>query len=219
MERMDKVVIQAEPRTVIGKQVGALRREGKLPGVIYGHNVKPTPILMDLRTASRILAGLTASSLVSIALDGKETSALVREKQRDFIRGTLLHVDFQAVSLTEKIKTKVGIELVGLAPAVKDFNAVIVNGLEALEVEAFPQDLPERFTVDISQLVRIGDALHVRDIPVSEKVTVLDQPDEMIVLATASKEEEEAPVAEVTTEEPEVLERGKKEEEEEGGAG
>ncbi|MDD5369353.1 MAG: 50S ribosomal protein L25 [Anaerolineaceae bacterium] len=214
---MEKVVIQVEPRTVIGKQVGALRRAGKLPGVIYGHNIQPTPILMDLRTASRILAGLTASSLVSINLDGKETSALVREKQRDFIRGTLLHVDFQAVSLTEKIRTKVGVELVGLAPAVKDFNAVIVNGLDALEVEAFPQDLPERFTVDISQLKELGDAIHVRDIIVSEKVTVLDQPDEMIVLATVSKEEEEAPVAEVSAaEEPEIIERGKKEEEEEG---
>lgn len=211
---MDKVVIKAEHRNITGKKVGALRRQGKLPGVIYGRHVEPTPIVLNLRDASRTLAGLTASSLVSIDLDGTETATLVREKQRDFIRGTLLHVDFQAVSLTEKIRAKVAIELTGVSSAVKDFNGVVVNPLEALEVEAFPQDLPERFVVDISTLKVIGDAIYVRDIPVSENVEVLDEPEEVVVVITLTKEEE-VPEAEVTAEEePEVIERGKKEEEE-----
>jgi len=217
MDRMEKVVLQAEHRSVTGKKVGALRRQGKLPGVIYGHNVPPTPIVMDLRDASKILGGMTASSLVSIALDGKERSTIVREKQRDFIRGTLLHVDFLAVSLTEKLRANVSIELSGLSPAVKDYNGIVVTGLNELEVEALPQDLPERFTVDISRLTQIGDGIYVRDIQVSDKVQVLDSPDDMIAVVTgAAKEEEEVPVAEAPSmEEPEVIERGKKEEEEE----
>ncbi len=216
MDRMEKVVLQAEHRSVTGKKVGALRRQGKLPGVIYGHHIEPTPIVLDLRDASKILSGMTASSLVSIQLDGKEQSTIVREKQRDFIRGTLLHVDFLAVSMTEKLRAKVGIELNGLSPAVKDYNGIVVTGLTELEVEALPQDLPERFTVDISGLANIGDGIYVRDIVVSEKVQVLDSPDEMIAVVTGGTKEEEAPVAEAPAiEEPEVIERGKKEEEEE----
>jgi large subunit ribosomal protein L25 len=171
---------------------------------------------MDAHTTSRTLAHMTASSLVTIELEGKDFPALVREKQRNFIKGNLLHVDFQVVSMTEKLRTSVGIEIVGLAPAVKDFNAILINGLDELEVECLPQDLPERIVVDISGLMKIGDGIHVRDIPVSDKVEILDEKDEMIILATAAhEEEEEVVVAEVVEEEPEVIERGKKEEGEE----
>ncbi len=217
MDRMDKVVLEAENRTVLGKKVGALRRQGKLPGVIYGHHVDPTPITMDLREASRILGAMTASSLVTLRLDGKDLAALVREKQRDFIRGTLRHVDFQAVSLTEKIRTKVGIVFTGVSPAVKDYNGIVVSGIGELEVESFPQDLPERFIVDISKLTNIGDGIYVRDIQVSDKVEISNSPDDMIALVTApAAEEEEVPAVEAAAgEEPEVIERGKKEEEEE----
>ncbi|MBM3153057.1 MAG: hypothetical protein FJZ96_12795, partial [Chloroflexi bacterium] len=103
----------------------------------------------------------------------------------------------------------------GVSPAVKDFNAVLVAGLDSLEVECFPQDLPERIKVDISVLAVIGNGVHVRDIVLSDKVTVLDQPDEMIVLATAPKVEAVVEEAVTVAEEaePEVIEKGKKEEE------
>jgi len=212
---MEKNVLNAVRRTVTGKKVGALRREGKLPGILYGHNIAATPILMDLREASRILPSLTASSLVSIHLDGAEHSVLVREKQRDFIRGTLLHVDFQVVSLTEKIRTNVNIILQGTSPAVKDFNGLVMTGLTELEVESFPQDLPERFVVDISNLANIGDGIYVRDIPTPANVEIFGNPDEMVVLIATSGVEEEEVVEAPAVEEPEVIEKGKKEEEDE----
>jgi large subunit ribosomal protein L25 len=217
---MDKVVLKATPRSVKGKQVRALRRAGELPAVIYGHNVEPVSISLNAHQATQVLNRLTASSLVSIDLDGKEYPTLVREKQRNWVKGTIIHVDFQAVSLTEKIRADVSIVLTGLSPAVKDFNAVMVSTMESLEVEGFPQDLPARVLVDISSLAKIGDGLRVRDIVLSDKVRVLNEPDTMIVLATAPKEEKvEEVVAEVVegveTAEPEVIEKGKKEEEEE----
>ena len=217
---MEKVLLKASHRSVTGKQVHALRRAGQLPGVIYGHNVEPIVISMDARDATRTLASLSSSSLITIDVDGTEYPSLVREKQRNYVKNILIHVDFQAVSLTEKIRANVGIHLTGSSPAVKDLNAVLVTGLTELEVEAFPQDLPERIVIDISNLLKVGDGIHVRDIVVSEKVEVLDQPEEMIVLATAAKEEVEevaAPEAEVVAgeaAEPEVIEKGKKEEEE-----
>lgn len=213
---MEKAVVKATRRTITGKQVGALRRIGKLPGVMYGHNFTPTPIVMDLHETTLTLAGQSSSSLIYINLDGTEHATLVREKQRDFIKGTLRHVDFQVVSLTEKIRAKVSVEITGISPAVKDLNGVVVAGLDELEVESYPQDLPERFIVDISRLVKIGDGFYVRDLPVSEKVEILADPDEMlaIVTAIAAAEEEAVPEAEAAgVEEPEVIEKGKKEEE------
>jgi large subunit ribosomal protein L25 len=216
---MEKVVLKATPRTATGRQVRALRRTGMLPAVIYGHNVEPISISLEGREAGRVLGRLSSSSLITIDLDGKEFPSLVREKQENHIKRTLIHVDFMVVSLTEKIHANVGIILTGNSPAVKDFNAMLINGLNELEVEAFPQDLPESITVDISSLVKIGDGIHVRDIILSDKVQILDTPDEMIVLATppAKEEVEEVvtPEAEVVAEaaEPEVIEKGKKEEE------
>jgi large subunit ribosomal protein L25 len=215
---MDKNVIEATKRSVIGKKVGVLRREGKLPGVIYGHNFTSEPIIMDSKAATKVLNGITSSSIVTIILDGKEHAALVREKQKDYIRNQFIHIDFQAVSQTEKIRTRVGIVLTGLAPAVKDFNGVVVEGLDSIEVEALPKDLPERFIVDVSVLANIGDAIHVSDIVVPESVTILDPAEEMLILITAPAAEEVEPVvAEAGTEavEPEVIEKGKKEEDEE----
>lgn len=209
---MEKVVISATRRTVTGKKVGALRREGKLPGVIYGHHVEPIAILMDTREATRTLATLTGSSLVTINVDGKEYATLVREKQRDYLKNALIHVDFLAVSLTEKIRAEVPIDLTGIAPAVKDYSATIVHNLTALEVECLPQDLPQSFVVDLSSLAKVGDAIYVRDIPAPAKVDILTHGDEIIVVATATKEEAEIEEGEGPAE-PEVIERGKKEEE------
>jgi large subunit ribosomal protein L25 len=217
---MDNVVLKATLRTATGRHVRALRRTGSLPAVIYGHNVDPINISMDAREASRLLGKLSSSSLVTLNVEGKEYPSLVREKQMNYIKRSLIHVDFQVVSLTEKIRAAVGIVLTGNSIAVKDFNAMLINGLTELEVEAFPQDLPERVVVDIAALNKIGDAIHVSDIVLSDKVTILSAANEMVVLATApAKEEVEevvTPEAAVVAEgsEPEIIEKGKKEEEE-----
>ena len=217
---MEEILLNAESRDVIGKQVKALRRQGKLPGILYGRSMQPTPIMMDLRDATRTLVQLAPSALVTVVLAGEKHLALVREKQRDFIRGTLKHVDFQTVSMKEKLRVNVIIDLVGLAPAVKDFNGVLVEGLTEVEVECFPQDLPSKISVDISGLNKIGDSVTVRDLVMPPNVASLDNPDEMIVIVTAQAAEEVVEVAPVAVVEaveegePEVIEKGKKEEEE-----
>jgi large subunit ribosomal protein L25 len=217
---MDQVVLKAEKRDVVGKQVKALRRAGKLPAVIYGRHTEPINVLLDAHGASLVLGRLTSSSLVTIDLDGKEYPSLVREKQRDYIKNRLLHVDFLTVSLTETLHASVAVNLVGVSAAVKDFNAVLVVNLQSLEVECLPADLPERIDVDISVLARPGEGIRVRDIKVSDKVRLLDDPDTMVAVATFAKVEEEVaavPGAEGVTPaagEPELaVERGKKEEE------
>jgi large subunit ribosomal protein L25 len=212
---MEEIVIQAQKRDVIGKQVKALRRAGGLPAILYGTGIDPTPILLDAREAGRILSGLSTSALLTIEVDGDRHMALVRDRQRHILLGTLTHVDFQVVSRTEKLRTGVSLEPTGISPIVEEEEGILMTGLEELRVECFPQDLPERITVDISSLEKIGDAIYVKDITPPANVLFLDDPEEtvFVITAPAAEEilEEEEEVEEEELEEPEVIERGKRE--------
>jgi large subunit ribosomal protein L25 len=182
---MEKIVLMAAKREITGKQVNALRRQGKLPAIIYGHRIETTPIMLDAAAALPKLSLMTSSTTVTIYLDGKEYPAIVREKQRDPVKKFLTHLDFQIISLTEKMRAKVSVELSGTAPAEKGANAVILAGLTEIEVESLPQDMPERFVVDIAGLREIGDAIRIQDIPKPDGVSILTDPEEIIVAATA----------------------------------
>lgn len=213
---MEKVVLKATRREVIGKQVKAMRREGKLPAVIYGRHLEPISISLDAHSTGLALAKVTASSLVTIELNGTEYPALVRERQRDYIKGNLTHVDFLAVDMNETIRTSVGLLFSGVSAAVKDYNGVLVHNLERLEVECLPADLPERIIVDISLIKQIGDIIRVKDLNISDKVTILADEEEPIAVVTITKDEASAQSAGEGAESasPELsVERGKKEEE------
>ena len=210
---MEQVVLKAERREVVGKHVKSLRREGKLPAILYGKQISPIPVVLDWREASRILSHLTRSSLVQIDLGAEKHTALVREKQRNHLTGAILHVDFQVISMTEVIRTRVSVAIVGESPAVKVLNGILVVSMENLEVESLPGDLPSQIEIDISGLKEIGDSLQVRDLVISSKVTVLEDPEAVVVVVTAQQAEEAIP-GEGAGEEPEVMTKGKKEEEE-----
>lgn len=211
---MEQLVINASKRNTIGKKVKSLRREGKLPGVIYGHKIEPVAILMDQKEATAVLNRATTSSIVIVKLEGKDIASLIREKQRDYIKNSYLHVDFQAVSLTETIRAEVNVELINVSPAVKELNGIMVEGLTSITIEALPNDLPEKFQVDISTLKEIGDSILVKDIPVPDKVSVLSPLEEMVVLVTAPAAEVEEEIVAEEGIKPEVIEKGKKEDQE-----
>ncbi|HWS23308.1 MAG TPA: 50S ribosomal protein L25 [Anaerolineales bacterium] len=207
---MESVVIKATKRTVTGKQVKQLRRAGLLPAVIYGAGYESTPISLEAHASSLLLPKLTASSLISIELDGKTIPVLMRQTQKNYIRNEYTHIDFLALDLKQKITAIVVLHLVGVAPAVKDYQAAILQQLESIEVEALPTDLPESISVDVSSLLNIGDSIMVKDLNIDENVSVLTDLDEIVAVATSTF------VAESDEElgsEPEVIERGKKQEE------
>ena len=214
---MDKVVLKAVKRDVIGKQVKAMRREGQLPAVIYGRHLEPIAISLEAHAASLVMSKLSSSSLVTIDLEGKEYPALVRERQRNFIKGNLTHIDFMAVDLTEKIRATVRLEFVGVSGAVKDYNAVLVKNIEKLEVECLPTDLPERIAVDIAALAQVGNSIRVRDLAISDAIRILNDEDETIAVASAAKTEASdaaaAPGAAEAAAPGLSVERGKKDEE------
>lgn len=209
-----EVTIQAVRRAVTGKQVKALRREGLLPAIIYGRHIAPTPIQMDYRDATHTLRTLTSSHLIRLVVEGQPHTVLVRDKQYDVLKGNLMHVDFQAVSMDEKLTTTVPVRLVGVAPAVKEFDAMLMTELNELEVEAFPGDLPEIIDVDISKLTELGDTITVADLTLGDKVKLLHEPDEVIAIAISAAAAEEVEEVEAAAE-PEVIQKGKEEDEEE----
>jgi len=218
---MEKVLIKAEKRTITGKKVKNIRLAGKVPAVIYGGKLKSLPISLDKRDTTNTLNNVSGSTILTIDIEGEEHTALVREIQQDYIKGDLLHVDFLAISLKEKLRTNVSISLVGVAPVLEEYSALIVSGLDQIEVECFPQDLPEVIEVDISILEELGAAIYLKDIPTIENVEFLSDPEDLIAVASAIKEEveevvEEEELLEEVEEgaEPEVIEHGKKEDEE-----
>lgn len=209
----EQIELDAQERKVTGKKVALLRRQGLLPGIIYGrHMDKPVIIQMDYHTTSLLASKLSSSTLVTLNLGGKKYNAILRDRQRDVIFGRLTHLDFQAVAMDEVLHTTVSIELIGESPLLKTMDAVINQGVYSLEIESLPQNMPERIEVDISGIVSTEDVITVADLKLGEGVTVLTDPTEVIVSVTfaAAEVEEVKVVAEV---EPEVMEKGKKEEE------
>jgi len=220
---MEKVLIKAEKRTITGKKVKNIRLAGKVPAVIYGGKLKSLSISLDKRDTTNTLNKVSGSTILTIDIEGEEHAALVREIQQDYIKGKLLHIDFLAVSLKEKLRTNVSISLVGDAPVLEEYSALIVSGLDQIEVECFPQDLPEVIEVDVSVLEELGAAIYMKDIPTIENVEFLSDPEDLIAVASAIKEEveevvEEEELLEEVEEgaEPEVIEHGKMEGEEGG---
>jgi large subunit ribosomal protein L25 len=182
---MEKYELTAEKREVIGKKVKALRRDGYLPAIIYGHDIDPTPVTLITKDVRQLLREIGANTLITIKLGKGELLTLVRDIQRDVIMQTLLHIDFQAVSLDESITSKVPLVLIGEAPATLDFDAVLVSSLDEVEVEAKAKDLPDLIQVDVAALKEIGDHLLVKDLVVPSEVKVLNDPEEIVVVATA----------------------------------
>ncbi|MBI3360095.1 MAG: 50S ribosomal protein L25 [Chloroflexi bacterium] len=208
------ISLTANNRTVTGKQVGALRRAGKLPAVLYGPETDPLPIQLDQRDASRTLSRLTGTHLIDLTVDGAMHKTLVREIQRDSIRGTLMHVDFYKVAMDRTIRITVPINLVGTAPATTT-DGVLVHGITEIDVECLPGDILSGLDVDLSGLKAVGDTIHLRDVDIPKTIKVLSDPDELIARITHQAAEEVVPVEPLAVApEVEVIEKGKKEEEE-----
>jgi large subunit ribosomal protein L25 len=213
--------LTVRPRQVLGKKVAQLRRDGHLPGVVFGGHKDSSPVQTDLRSFERSYRRWGNTTLLSLeGLDGDAIPALIHGVARDTLTGRLLHVDFQRVSLTEKTHAEVPLHFVHESPAVKTLGAVLVHARDHVTVEAFPQDIPHSIDVDLSPLVEIDDALYVRDL-VFDKTTVriVDDDDDLVVKAVPVRIEEEPVAAAAVPAEGEVPAEGAEGEAVEGAEG
>jgi len=215
---MEQLELNVEKRALIGKQVKQLRDQGIIPAVVFGHEIGSLAIQVPEKPLRMVLGRAGTNRLISLKIEGQKqpTLALVREVQRDVLKGTFMHVDFQAVVMTEKIRTAVPVHLVNDSPAVLSGMGMLLHDLDEIEVECLPGDLISHIGVDLSVLVQLDDAIFVKDLQVPPNVTVLNDPDDMVVHVARIVEAvaEEAEAAPETTGEVEVVRKGKVEEEE-----
>jgi large subunit ribosomal protein L25 len=190
----EAVKVAVRPRTVLGKKTAGLRRQGILPGVVYGGRSDSQPVETDAHAFElgyRRWGSTTLLSLEGIGGDG--TPALITGVSRNPVTGKILHVDFERVSLTERTHAEVPLHFAGTAPALK-VGGVLVHAIEHVRVEALPQDIPHSISVDLTKLEDIDDALYVRDLVVdTTTVELLDRPDTLVVKAVHQRVEEVAP--------------------------
>lgn len=215
---MEEIVLNVQPRTVVGKQVKALRREGNVPAVLYSRRGEPVVLQANNRELLRVLARAGGSRLVKLNIaGGKEAPmALVREVQREPIKGSVLHVDFFGVSMTEAIKVEIPIRYDGVSPAVTRNEGVLIHAMDSIEIECLPGDLIDAVAIDVSILDKVGDVIRVSDLRVPAAVKLLADSEATVARVShlAGEEVEVAAGAEAVVAEPEVIKKGKAEEEE-----
>jgi large subunit ribosomal protein L25 len=192
-----------------------MRRAGNIPAVVYREN-KATPLMLDAKELYKFIRDTSGDQvLVNLKFDGDVKLALLKEFQMDPVAGDLLHADFFEVSMQEKVRVAVHVTTVGEPIGVKKDKGILQYGLREIDVECLPGDIPGHVEMDISGL-EIGSSLHVMDADLPRSVTLLTDPEEMLVTVMAPKLEEEVVAEEEAVEEgaePEVMEKGKKEEE------
>lgn len=196
---MSNLSLIADPRTITGRKVKALRRDGLLPANIFGKKVKSQSVQISVSDFNKLYQEAGETHVIELQLKGdKDTRpVLITNLQVDPVTDTPLHVDFHQVDLKEKVTATVPVETSGEAPAVKEQGGVLFLAHNELEVEALPMDLPDNITIDISGLSQIGDSILVKDLKLDRsKVTLKLEDEETMVAVQAQQAEEEvaAPV-------------------------
>ena len=208
--------LSASARANVGKGVArSLRREGKLPAVIYGHARLSQALSIDARELGRLLEHVSAdTTVIELSVDGTMTRTLIREIQRHPVKRAIIHVDFQELVAGEKVTVNIPIILTGVSVGVRLNGGILTQVLSELEVLVDPANIPNRIEVDISE-VNIGGSVHVNELHIPDGVEVLTGATDTVLIVSASKASEEtAPVVEgAAPSEPEVI-RAKKAEEE-----
>lgn len=209
---METITMTGETRVTLRKGLGALRRSGYLPGVMYGAGTAPIPLQLKENHASQILNRLQGTVLIDLNLDGNVYKTVVREIQRDVLSGGVLHVDLMAVAMDQVLSMTIPIHLVGEAPAAATGEFAVITGLNEIEVECLPADIISSVEANVDSLSEMGDVLTVKHLVLPDEITVLTEQEEVIArvsYAFSVEEEEEEEVSEIDAEDVEVIEKGR----------
>jgi large subunit ribosomal protein L25 len=178
----DKIELKVDQRKTTGKKVRFLRREGIVPLHLFGHNLESQALQGDAATLGKVLAQAGGTRLVTLKIGDspKSHNVMVREVQRDPIRGNLIHVDLYEVNMTEEVRVEVPVTITGESPALKVRENMLYQTMDSLLIECLPDSIPDKIEVDISSIQEVDQAIHVKDISIPG-VTILNDPDLQIV--------------------------------------
>jgi large subunit ribosomal protein L25 len=211
----ERSTLVAEPRSVTGKKVKQLRRDGLIPAVIYGQR-EPVHVQIDNLVLRRVLREAGSTSLIEIDLGGSSRTVLARHIQLHPTRGDVFHVDFYEVNMRQTLTSEASLVSKGESPTAEDGEGSVVLVVHSVQIEALPDDLISELEVDISRIETPEDVLYVGDLTAPAGVTILTDPETVIAkfeYAQLEEEEEEEVVEEPDAEEVEVIAKGRHEDE------
>lgn len=214
----DKPVLNVKPRDRAEKKANSLRRNGLLPVVLYGKDVKNASIAVNEKDFNRLFKVAGGNTIVLIKEEGKEDrNILIQDVERHPVTGRILHADFYQVKMTEKITAEVPLHFVGDSKAVREMDGSLITNRSEVEVECLPGDLPHEIEVSIEPLDDFEKSIHIKDLVVPSGVTILDDPEETVAAVEPPRSEEELAELEEVVEEV-IPEEEEKVTEEEGQA-
>jgi len=184
--------IKAQSRDLQGKKVRKLREQDLIPAVLYGHDLKNQNLSVKKSEFIKVFSKAGESNLVDLQVgEGKPVKTLIHDLQYDPRNSEVIHVDFYQIREDEKIKTRVRLEFINEAPAVKELGGVLVKNYDEIEIECLPKDLETIgvIKVDLSVLKTFNDAIHIKDLILPKEIKVLASPDEAVAMVTEVKEE------------------------------
>ncbi len=212
---MEQIELKVTKREVLGKKVRVLRRQGITPVHLFGHGIESLALQCDTGKLKRVLAKAGHTRLISLKLDNEKSprTVVVREVQTEPLSGESLHIDFYQVEMAEQIKTEVPVVLVGESPALKLKENMLVQELNILSVECLPANIPNSIELDLSSLTELGQAVRVKDIELDKEITVLTDPEQVVVriVSRPSEKIEKVVVAQEAVETPKVVSSRKEE--------
>lgn len=175
--------LKVKSRDTLGKKVRFLRRQGLTPANLYGPKTESIPLQVETSLLERLIATAGRNAIITLKVDGAKEPrlAMIRDIQRDPLTGALLHVGFFQIEVTHKVRAEIPLILRGEAPAAKSPRAMLIQNLTSLQVEGLPTDLPRSIEVDLSVLQEMDQAIHVREIPMDDRLEVLTDPDQVVV--------------------------------------
>ncbi len=219
------ISIKAEERDVVQTAVNTLRKDGKMPAVLYGSDVKNQNLTLNYREFEKVYSTAGSSSLVDITVAGKKpVKVIIQDIQRNPKTDEFIHADFYQVKMTEKITADANLVFVGESKAVKEMGGVMIRGFDTLKIECLPQDLVHEIEVDISSLKTYDDIIRVNDVKLPDGVTAREIDDKVVASVKPPrteaelKELEEAPVEEGGEEVPPTEKEGEDDKDKEEGA-
>jgi len=194
---MKTLQLEANKRTNIGKTVKNLRKEGVVPGTVYGKTTEAITVQVNIEKFTHTYRQAGETGVISLSIDGENHPVLVKNVQIDPVSGNVLHIEFHQVNLKEKIKANIPLLITGESLAIKEKTGTLLQLLNEVEVEALPTDLPEHIEVDITSLANVNDHMLVKDLSIPEKVELMTDPDIMVVKIGELVAPEPEPVASV----------------------
>lgn len=197
---MDKQILKAETRKVLGRKVKNLRKQGILPGNVYGKKIKSEAVQVSLKDFEKVYKEVGETGLLSLQVGNSDKPVLVHNVQTNPVTGDIIHVDFLQVDLKEKVTAEVPVELTGESPAEKQAIGTVVQQINEIEVEALPTDLPEKFEVSVEGLSEVDQAIFVKDLKVDKSKVEIKADPEAIVAKVEPPQKEEVIVPPVAPE-------------------